>query len=340
MRLGLSTSVARAWPEVTSPSLAACDPSAATGASFTANDGQADSNVATIALTDNAAPVATDSASAGAEDTVITGQAVAADVDSPSLAYTLVSGPQHGVLTFNPDGSYSYAPGADFNGADSFTFTASDGVLQSNIATVALTVSPVNDAPVAANGSSSGPEDLVITGQVAASDVDSANLTYAVVTGPQHGVLTFGADGAFSYAPNANYNGPDSFTFKANDGSLNSNAATISLAIGSVNDAPVASDGSAAGLEDTNISGQAVASDVDSPSLSYAVVTGPQHGVLTFNPNGSYSYAPGPDYNGADSFTFKANDGSLDSNAATVSLTVHIRSRRLAGDRAVFRAGG
>jgi VCBS repeat-containing protein len=84
-----------------------------------------------------------------------------------------VDGPQHGALTFNADGSYSYTPGQDYNGSDSFTFKANDGMLDSNVATVCLTINPVNDAPVADAGSNSGDEDHQIAGQLVATDVDN-----------------------------------------------------------------------------------------------------------------------------------------------------------------------
>ena len=293
---------------------------------FSVSDNHGGSNTYTYAISLAPvadAPLAADGSASGNEDTTITGQASATDPDSPSLTYAVVAGPQHGSLTLNANGSYSYTPNANFNGPDSFTFKANDGSLDSNIATVSLTVIPVNDAPVAADSSASGAEDTAITGQAAVTDVDGPALTYAVVAGPQHGGVTFNPDGSYVYAPTANYNGPDSFTFKANDGSLDSNTATVALTINAVNDAPVAANGSASGNEDTAITGQASATDVDSPSLTYALVSGPTHGALTFNSTGSYSYTPSANYNGPDSFTFKANDGSLDSNTATVSLTVN-----------------
>src|SRR5205085_1210064 len=135
-------------------------------------------------------------------------------------------------------------PGADYNGADSFTFKANDGSLDSNVATISLADNPVNDAPVAADDSNSGNEDTPISGTLAASDIDSPTLSYSIVTGPSHGSLTSfnPATGAYTYTPGADYNGADSFTFKANDGSLDSNVATISLTVNPVNDAPVAAD--------------------------------------------------------------------------------------------------
>ena len=72
------------------------------------------------------------------------------------------------------------------------------------------------------------------------TDVDGDTLTAVLVSGPAHGTLTLNADGSFTYTPDANYNGSDSFTYKANDGSADSNVATVSLTVSAVNDAPVA----------------------------------------------------------------------------------------------------
>src|SRR5207247_9149463 len=83
------------------------------------------------------------------------------------------------------------------------------------------------------------------------SDIDGDSLSAVLVSGPGHGTLSLNANGSFSYAPAANYNGPDSFTFKANDGSADSNVATASISVGAVNDAPVVVDGSYGATEDT-----------------------------------------------------------------------------------------
>ena len=102
-------------------------------------------------------------------------------------------------------------------------------MLNSNLATVSLTITPVNDAPVAADAQVATAEDtpLVIALGAYASDVDSTTLTTQIVAGPAHGVLTQNANGTYSYTPNLNYNGADSFTYKANDGALDSNIATV-----------------------------------------------------------------------------------------------------------------
>jgi VCBS repeat-containing protein len=281
---------------------------------------------------DNVAPVAANGSASGNEDTVIIGTLSASDPDSEVLVYSGVTQTAHGTVTVNGDGSFSYTPNANYNGPDSFTFKAYDGFADSNVATESLTINPVNDAPVAANGSSSGNEDTVITGTLVATDIDSASLTFSRVAQAAHGTVTVNANGSFSYTPNANYFGPDSFTFKANDGSLDSNIATENLTINPVNDAPVAANGSASGNENTVINGTLVATDADGNALTFARVAQAGHGSVTVNANGSFSYTPAANYVGPDSFTFKANDGSLDSNAATVGLTIVDNSPNPGGD--------
>jgi VCBS repeat-containing protein len=279
--------------------------------------------------TDNVAPVAANGSASGNEDTVITGTLSASDPDSELLIFSGVTQTAHGTVTVNGDGSFSYTPNANYNGPDSFTFKANDGFADSNIATENLTVNAVNDAPAAANGSSSGNENTVITGTLVATDIDSASLTFSRVAQAAHGTVTVNANGSFSYTPNAGYSGTDSFTFKANDGALDSNVATENLTI-KANHAPVAANGSASGDENTVINGTLVATDIDSNPLTFSRVAQAGHGSVTVNANGSFSYTPNAGYSGTDSFTFKANDGSLDSNVATVGLTIEVEDNSFA----------
>jgi VCBS repeat-containing protein len=90
-----------------------------------------------------------------------------------------------------------------------------------------------------------------------------------------------------------------------------------------LDDPPVAQDGSASGTEGTPVGGTLVATDVDSASLTYRLGTQAAHGAVVINPDGTFTYTPNQDFFGTDSFTFLANDGAADSNAATVSLTVN-----------------
>src|SRR5438045_2430544 len=190
-------------------------------------------------------------------------------------------------------------PSRTFNGIDSFTYRASDGQAQSGIATVTITVTSVNDAPVAANDDSyTTPEDTQLT--VAApgvlandSDVDGDPLSTILVTGPSHGTLTLNGDGSFSYMPALNFNGVDTFTYKATDGQAQSGIATATITVTPVNDAPVAAnDDNYTTPEDTQLTVSAPGvlandSDVDGDPLSTMLVAGPSHGTLTLKGDSS-----------------------------------------------------
>src|SRR5439155_730467 len=241
------------------------------------------------------------------------------DVDGDSLNAVLVSQPRHGSLTLNSNGSFSYVPSANYNGSDSFTYQANDGQADSGIATVSITITGVNDAPVALNDSYTTAEDTTLTVAVPAvlandTDVNGDTLSAVFVSQPTHGSLALPYTTRFRSVPSANYNGSDSFTYQANDGQADSGIATVSITITGVNDAPVAVNDSYSTAEDTTLTVVvpgvlANDSDVDGDTLNAVLVSQPRHGNLTLNSNGSFSYVPAADYNGSDSFTYQANDG-------------------------------
>src|SRR4029453_2073764 len=159
------------------------------------------------------------------------------------------------------------------------------------------------------------------------TDPDGNPLTAVVVTGPGHGSLTFNPDGAFTYTPAANFNGSDSFSYRASDGTAQSDPATVTITVSASNDAPTATDDAYSTGEDTVLTVNAPGvlandSDADGNQLSAVLGSGPSHGTLTLNPDGSFLYTPTADYNGPDSFTYRASDGTAISNPATVTFTV------------------
>ena len=177
-----------------------------------------------------------------------------------------------------------------------------------------------NTAPVANPQSVTTVEDTAVAITLSGSDAEAAPLTFAVVSGPANGTLS-GTPPNLTYAPNLNFNGSDSFTFKANDGELDSAPATVSITITPVNDAPVADNLSVTTLEDTAVVITLTGSDLEGSPLTFAVLTGPTKGTLSgAAPN--LTYTPNANVNGSDSFTFKVTDGQLDSAAATVSINV------------------
>ncbi|WP_315903710.1 retention module-containing protein [Pseudomonas citronellolis] len=279
----------------------------------------------------NDLPVAENANKTTLEDTPVSGQVVASDVDGDVLTYTLKpsSGPANGTLVLDAaTGHYTYTPNPNYNGDDSFTVVVSDGHNGTAESTVTLTVTAVNDVPVTSDDSKTTAEDTAVSGQVVASDVDGDALTYTLKpsSGPANGTLVLDtATGHYTYTPNPNYNGDDSFTVVIDDGHNGSTESTVTLTVTAVNDAPVTTDDSKTTAEDTAVSGQVVASDVDGDALTYTLKSGdePKHGTLVLDAaTGHYTYTPNPNYNGSDSFTVVIDDGHNGTAESTVTLTV------------------
>jgi len=297
------------------------------------------------------------------EDSATTITLSASDVDSKSLTFGIVlgSGPNHGTLgtlgspSCAPSASgttctatVTYTPNADYNGPDSFQFTANDGTADSAPATVSISVNAGNDGPHAASQSVTTTEDTPLQVTLSASDIDSPSLTFSYASPPSHGTLSplgtpsCAPSGAGStctttltYTPLPNYSGPDSITFTANDGTFDSAAATVSITVNGTNDAPVAAPQSATVSPNAPRTLPLTASDIDSPSLTLSIASQPIYGTLgpigspSCTPSGggstctaSVTYTPNANYTGPDSFTFTTSDGTATSSPAQVSLTV------------------
>jgi hypothetical protein len=224
----------------------------------------------------------------------------------------------HGVLS-GAAPNVTYTPSTNYFGTDSFTFKANDGTSDSVAATVSITVTPVNDLPVAQDQSVSVAINLAKAITLEASDVETNVLTYAVVTNPAHGVLS-GTAPNVTYTPATNYSGADSFSFNARDGLSTGNTATVSITI-AANTAPVAENQNVSAVENTALPITLAAADADFDPLTY-VITAPTHGTLGSIISNLVTYTPATNYIGPDSFTFSAYDGISTGNTATVSITV------------------
>ena len=305
--------------------------------SFTYYDenGPADSNVATVYLTVYATPVATDDYYATAENQeldVTAANGVLANDSTPdgnTLTAVLASNPANGSVTLNADGSFSYQPNAGFYGVDSFTYYDENGPADSNVATVYITVYAT---PVATDDYYATAEnqelDVTAANGVLANDStpDGNTLTAVLAANPANGSVTLNADGSFSYVPNADYYGVDSFTYYDENGPGDSNTATVYITVYAT---PVATDDYYATAEnqelDVTAANGVLANDStpDGNTLTPVLAANPANGSVTLNPDGSFSYQPNNGYYGVDSFTYYDVNGLAISNTATVYLTVY-----------------
>jgi len=297
------------------------------GFSFMVNDGTADSNEVNVTISVEAVndpPVAHHQSVMTRMDRSVFITLTGSDVDGDKLKYIIATQPEHGSLTFGSDfdtsGKLTYTPEADFMGKDSFTFRLSDGEAQSAPAIVSLNMTP-NHAPMADLQSVTTQEDTPAVINLTASDPDGDTVVYSVVTVPSHGSLS-GTAPNLTYTPNKNYSGPDSFTFKVNDGTVDSPITSVAINVTPVNDPPVANNIDITAMEDMPTPVLLAGIDPDGDSLTYSIVTKPSNGTLSgTEPN--MTYIPNLNFNGLDSFTFRVSDGTLNSIPGTVSLMVN-----------------
>ena len=336
------------------------DSSETTSDTFTyqANDGTTSSNVATVTISITAvndAPVAVDDSPTAIDE----GGSISStfnvldndtDAEGDSLTAVLVSSPSNASsFTLNSDGTFDYTHDGSTTTTDSFTYQANDGTDDSNVVTVTLAITAVNDAPVAVDdsptaidegGSISGTFNVLTND----TDADGDSLTAVLDSSPSNasvdefGVSSFtlNSDGTFSYTHDGSETTTDSFTYLANDGTDDSNVATVTITITATNDAPVAVDdtptaidegGSISGTfnvldNDTDSEGDALTAVLDSSPSNASV---DEFGVSSFtlNSDGTFSYTHDGSETTTDSFTYMANDGVNDSEVATVTISIN-----------------
>jgi hypothetical protein len=255
---------------------------------------------------------------------------IATDPNNDTLTFALVSPPNtsHGSVTISGN-TATFTPKPNWNGTTSFTYKANDGKADSNTATVTVTVNPVNDPPSVSSATLNIDEDTVGTLTLEVSDVDlqfeGDSHTWSIVTplAVAHGTATI-AGNKLTFTPAKDWNGTTTLHYRATDSKgAQSNTAVITITARPVNDPPVASDRLLTIAEDTPGSVTLVATDVDGDTLTYSIVTKPNsaHGSIALSGN-KITFNPSRDWNGTTIFTYKASDGALDSNIATVTINV------------------
>lgn len=270
------------------------------------------------------------------EDTPVTIAVLANDIDPDNdpLTVTVVGSAGHGTAVLSPDGTIAYTPAANYHGPDSFTYTVSDGQGGTDTATVSLTISPVNDAPVlaAAIGDQISPEDALWQFTVPAdtfADVDGDVLTLSATLAdgtPLPGWLTFdAATRTFSGTPPQDFNGEIQLKVTASDGSLTASDA-FKLTIAPVNDAPVAADDAASTSQDQPVTIAAATllandTDADHDALTFTSVDNAAGGTVALQ-GGNVVFTPAAGFSGQASFDYTVDDGHGGTDTGTVRVEV------------------
>jgi len=282
----------------------------------------------------NDTPVTITDLFAGLEDSQITGNVLTndSDVDGDALSATIQTNPTNGTVSLQTNGSFTYTPTANYFGSDQFEYQVCDDGLPSICITetVTISISAVNDTPIATADSYSLDEDNSLSKNVLSNDSDIENntLTATLISNVTNGSLSLNTNGSFTYTPNLNYNGIDGFTYQVCDNGSPSLCATesVSITINSVNDAPVSNSDLFFGPEDEEINGNVLSNDadVDGNAITATLHAVPLNGTVTLQTNGSFVYTPNANFFGSDQFQYQICDDGSPSICLTETVTLSL----------------
>ena len=252
----------------------------------------------------------------------------ATDADGDPLTVTIDTQGTNGLASVNSDGTITYTHDGSETTSDRYTYTISDGNGGSDSGVVFITVTPVNDAPVANDDSATTMEGGSITTDVLLNDMDAemATLTVTGATPGNNGFTSVNSDGTITYTHDGSETTSDSYSYTISDGNGGSDSGVVSITVTPVNDAPVAYDDSATTSEDTAVTVAVSANDTDVDGLvvptSAAVLNSPSNGSLVNNGDGTITYTPNPNFNGTDTFSYTIADDDGATDSAIVFITV------------------
>ncbi|WP_246000508.1 Ig-like domain-containing protein [Brevibacillus panacihumi] len=283
----------------------------------------------------NQPPIVSDDNVTTEKDTPVSGKVNGTDPDGDPLTYTKGKDPEHGNVTVNPDGTWTYTPETGFVGEDSFTVIVDDGKGGKTEVTITVDVTesntpppPTNQKPTVPDYNLSTRKNSPLEGTVEGRDPDEDSLTYRKGEDPEHGTVTVNPDGTWTYEPDPDYVGPDSFTVIVDDGKGGTTTSTITIEVEEpstpppVNRPPTAPDYSETTDNETPATGKVRGTDPDGDPLTYTKGEDPKHGTVTVNPDGTWTYEPDPGYVGEDSFTVIVDDGNGGTTEVTITIDV------------------
>ena len=297
---------------------------------YTVSDGLGGTSRAAVSVTVasvNDAPTAHGGSVSTDEDVALLVSVLANDTDPDGDPLTLdsVTQPSHGTVATSGTTAI-YTPDVDFNGADTLTYTVSDGHGGTASATVTIVVTAVNDAPVAQGDSASTDEDVAVTVSVLANDSDPDGDVLAIESVTQPGSGSVANHGTtVMYTPSTGFHGVDTFTYTAADGHGGVATAAVTVAVASVNHAPRAEGGVVSTDEDVALPISVLANDTDPDGdlLLLESVAEPGHGTVVTSGTTAV-YTPDKDFNGTDAFAYTVSDGH--GGTASSTITIHVTS--------------
>ena len=276
----------------------------------------------------NPAPVAVNDTATVVEDTPTTIAVLGNDTDPDGDPLTVVAArAQHGRVAVNPDGTLAYTPDRDFFGTDVIVYRVVDGNGGRASASVLVTVTPVQDAPVAAPDRVTTAEDTPVVVPVLANDTDADGDTLTVVSASApRGTVTIGADNRLGYTPSPDFTGEDTITYTIADGRGGTVTSTVAVTVTPVNDAPIVADRAATTVEDRSVVIPVLdtARDPDGDPLTVVAAVA-DRGTIAIAPDGTLLYTPPANFAGTDTIRFRVSDGQGGVTDAQLTVTVSPR---------------
>ena len=263
------------------------------------------------------------------EDVIYSGSlnSLVSDPENDAITFSIITPSVHGQVALTSGGSYSFTPNPNFNGTTTFDYAACDVVGQCANGTITLVIANVdNDPPSLGDDFKIMNEDSATSINVASNDTDdTGTLTYSIFSNANHGSASLvSANGNFSYTPNPNYFGFDSFVIQACDG-VNCSTSTVNLQINGINDSPTGQPFTLVTSEDVAVQGTfTFITDPDLTGLAFSTPQGNTIQGLTINPDGTYSFVPPLNYSGTQSVSVQGCDAQ--NSCASALLTVQVNA--------------
>ena len=246
------------------------------------------------------------------------------DENGDVLSLKSIINPRNGTASINNDNkSIDYTPDANYNGEEIIIYEVSDG-FKNNVSALIVTVVPVNDAPLAMDDIATVLEDSNLNKiDVIANDLDvDSSLSITAVNSSGNSLVSLNTvNKSINFTPAANFNGTETITYTLSDGTLN-DTGTLTITVNPLNDVPLVKDQSLIlNIEDISLDINLTGTDIDGDNLNYFIVTNPSNGKITLSDDKAI-YTPSVNFQGSDSFVYKANDGNVDSANATITISV------------------